>query len=313
MIIFIYILTIILASIILVKSTHWVINSLIYLAQYLRVPEFVIAFILAGLATSFPELFVGISSAINKTSTLSLGNILGANIANLTLTLGLTVVLIKGLDSSKNPIQKNILYTLILLIYPLLLTLDGQLSRIDGVALIVLFILYNLILFSQSKDFTKKLDGVNHKNLIKNIFIFIISIILLLGSAEIIVKNSTNLAYKLNTPLFLIGLFIVSVGTTLPELIFGIKSAKEQHRDMILGNVLGSLSVNSTFILGIVALISPIVIKNNYLFVSSSIFLLTAYLIFAIFARSKKKISWQEGISLCLFYIAFIIIQFLVK
>ncbi|GAI51015.1 unnamed protein product, partial [marine sediment metagenome] len=97
--VFLYILTIILASIILVKSTHWIIKSLIYLAQYLRVPEFVIGFILAGLATSFPEFFVGIAAALNKTPILSLSNVFGSNIANLTLILGLTVILIKGLES----------------------------------------------------------------------------------------------------------------------------------------------------------------------------------------------------------------------
>lgn len=313
MMVFIYIIAIIFASIILVKSTHWVVKSLTYLAQYLRISEFVIAFILAGLATSFPELFVGISAAVNKTPILSLGNVLGANIANLTLTLGLTIILIRGLSSEAKTIQRNILYTSILLLYPLLLTLDGRLSRIDGAALVILFILYNLILFYQSQDFTKKLDGIHRKDLFKNIIIFIISMALLLISARIIVKYSTNLASELTIPLFLIGLVLVSIGTTLPELVFGIRAAKEQHKDMILGNILGSLAVNSTAILGIVALISPIIIKNTYLFVSSAIFLVIAYLIFALFARSKEKISWQEGFILCFLYISFIIIQFLIK
>ncbi len=238
---------------------------------------------------------------------------MGTNIANLTLTLGLTVILIRGIDSKKRPIQKNILYTLILLVYLVLLTLDGQLSRTDGLALIILFILYNLILFYQSRDFTKKLDNVKHKDLIRNLLVFIASITLLLISAKIIVKYSTDLASELNIPLFLTGLFLISIGTTLPELVFGIKATKEQHKDMILGNVLGSLTVNSTAILGVVALISPIIIKNNYLFISSSIFLLIAYLMFAVFVLSKEKISWRGGVVLCLFYVAFIIIQFLVK
>lgn len=313
MMVFIYIIVIIFASIILVKSTHWVIKSLIYLAQYLRISEFVIAFILAGLATSFPELFVGISAAINKTSILSLSNVLGSNIANLTLILGLTIILIRGLGSGTKTIQRNILYTSILLIYPLFLTLDGQLSRTDGVALIILFILYTLILFYQSQNFTKKLDSVRRKDLFKNIIIFIVGMALLLISAEVIVRYSNHLAVELNIPLFLIGLFLVAIGTSLPELVFGIKAAKEHHKDMILGNILGSLAVNSTFILGITALISPIIIKNTYLFVSSAIFFVIAYFIFALFARSKEKISWQEGFILCFFYISFIIIQLLVK
>jgi len=93
-----YIIIIILASGVLVKAAHWVIKSLIYLAQRIKISEFVIAFILAGIATSLPELFVGISSALNKTPILSLSNVIGSNIANITLILGITIILLKGLN-----------------------------------------------------------------------------------------------------------------------------------------------------------------------------------------------------------------------
>jgi len=93
-----YIIIIVLASGILVKASHWVIKSLIYLAQRMKISEFVIAFILAGIATSLPELFVGISSALNKTPILSLSNVLGSSIANITLILGITIILLKGLN-----------------------------------------------------------------------------------------------------------------------------------------------------------------------------------------------------------------------
>lgn len=310
---FVYVLIIILASVILVKSAHWVITTLIYMAQYLQVPEFVVAFILAGLATSLPELFVGISAAINKTSILSLSNVLGSNIANLTLVLGLTIILIKGLVSESKTVQRNIFYTSILLMYPILLTLDGILSRIDGLALLVIFALYSLILFYQSQDFTKKLERVRRKDLIKNLGLFVISMALLLISVYIIVQASNRLAVELNIPLFLIGLILVAIGTSLPELVFGIQAATEKHKDMILGNILGSLAVNSTAVLGVTAVISPIIIEDLGLLASSAMFMLGAYLLFIFFARSKYKISWQEAFILLFFYMAFIIIQFLVK
>lgn len=310
---FVYIAIIILASVLLVKGTHWAIKALNYLAEYLRVPEFVVAFILAGLATSFPEFFVGISSALNKTPILSFSNVFGSNIANLTLILGLTVILIKGLKLESKIITRNIFYTLILIIYPILLASDGLISRIDGAALITIFVLYNLILFFQNKDFDKIAGGARRKDLIKNLFLFALGVSLLLIGAEIIVRVSIHLAIELNISLFLIGLLLVAIGTSLPELIFGLKAAKEKHRGMIIGNILGSLTTNSTAVLGVTAIISPIMIGNISLLTSSSIFLLIAYFLFMVFALTKKRISWKEGLILLFFYIIFIISQFMVK
>ncbi len=308
-----YIIIIILASGILVKAAHWVIKSLVYFAQRLKISEFVIAFILAGIATSLPELFVGISSALNKTPILSLSNVIGSNIANITLILGTTIILIKGLNIKIKTIQRNIIYTALLLIYSLLLCLDGVLSRIDGVALLVSFVLYNLILVHQDQDRNKTIIKVQKKELTKNILLFAFGIVLLLISAQIIVETANNLAIKLNIPLFLVGLFMVAVGTSLPELIFGIRAAHQKHKDMILGGILGSVTANATAVLGVTAIIFPIIIGNRTLFIGSILALLIAYLLFGIFSYSKKRISWQEGIILLLFYVAFTIVQFLLK
>lgn len=311
--VFLYILIIILASIVLVKSTHWIIKALNYLAKYSRVPEFVVAFILAGLVTSFPEFFVGIAAALNKTPILSLSNVFGSNIANITLVLGLTVILIKGLGAESRIINRNIIYVAILIIYSMLLASDGLLSRVDGIGLIALFVLYNLILFFQSKDFTKATGWARRKDLIKNLLLFAVSIALLLISAEIIVRISSRLATELDISLFLIGLFLIAIGTSLPELIFGIRAAAEKHREMILGNILGSLASNATAVLGVTAVIYPIMIGDPKLLFSSSIFLLAAYILFIIFTRTKKRISWREGVILLFFYICFIIIQLLIS
>ncbi len=310
---FLYIIVIILASCVLIKATHWIIKSLIYFAQSMKISEFVIAFILAGIATSLPELFVGISSALNNTPILSLSNIIGSNIANITLILGITIILLRGLEIKTKTIQRNISYTALLMIYSLLLCLDGVLSRLDGIALLVSFTLYNLILIHQSQDQSKVIVKAKKGELTKNILLFIISVILLSLSAQVIVETANKLATILNIPLFMVGLFMVAVGTSLPELIFGIRVARQKHKDMILGGILGSVAINSTAVLGITAIISPIVIENSALFFSSIIALLVAYLLFGIFSYSRKKISWQEAIILLLFYITFTIIQFLLK
>lgn len=310
---FLYITVIILSSVILIKAAHWAIKSLIYLAQLLKISEFVIAFILTGIATTLPELFVGISSALDKAPILSLSNVIGSNIANITLILGIMIVFLGGLDIKIKTIRKNILYTALLLMYPLLLCLDGILSRLDGAALVVSFLLYNLILIHQYQDINKKTAKVNKRELIKNILLFTISISLLLLSSKMIVSAASSLATQLNISLFVVGLFIVAIGTSLPELIFGIKAAHQKHKDMILGGILGSVAVNSTAVLGITALIFPIIIEKNALFINSVVALLIAYLLFGFFSYSRKRISWQEAMILLFLYIAFTISQFLLK
>ncbi len=309
---FLYILLIILLCAVLVKSADIAIKALVFFSNYLKLSKFVIAFILAGIATSFPEILVSISSGIHKCSTLALGNILGSNIADITLILGLTIILVKGLKTEAKVIQTNIFYTLLLVIYPIILLLDGTLSRTDGLALIGIFLIYLLILFRQKEKFTQTYETVRRKKLLENILLFVVGMILLVLSADTIVKISNILAVRLNTHLIIIGLFLIAVGTSLPELAFGLRAAKLQSKEMVLGNVLGSLVVNSTLALGITSIISPIVIQNPPTFLTSACFMLVGLALFAIFSRTQRNLTKKEGVILLFFYITFVIVQHLI-
>ncbi len=305
----IYILAIFIGCFILIKSTDIIIRSINYLAKYFNISEFVIAFVLAGLATSLPELFIGIMSAIEKTGVLSLSNIFGSNIANLTLVLGLSVIVAKQFSSESRMVNRNLIYVFILVVYAVLLSLDGYVSRIDGIGLVVLFLLYNTILFFQSKEYEKKAGWARKKKLIKQVFLLLIGIIVLIASAHVVVQSSIKLAEIIKTSIFLVGLILVALGTSLPEFIFGLRSFKTDHKDMVLGGILGSVASNATIVLGITAIISPIMIKNTSILFTSAIFMIASYIIFSILTKTGKKLAWQEGLMLLLFYVIFIIIQ----
>ncbi|MCF7907175.1 sodium:calcium antiporter [Patescibacteria group bacterium] len=309
----IHLLTIVLASISLVKAAQWTINALVYLARRLRLSKFVIAFVLASFASSLPEFFVGISAALDQKSILSLSNVFGSNIANITLVLGLSVLLVKGLKIKTKTIQRNIIYTLLLLFYSVLLCLDGVLSRLDGVALLISFTLYNIILIYQNKDRRQIIEKAKKGETFYQILKFILSISLLLLSSKIIVETSQKLAETINIPLFIVGLLVIAVGTSLPELIFGLQAIRGKHKDMILGSLLGSTIVNSTAVIGLTAIIYPITIQENNLFLISVAFMLGTYILFAVFSRSHEKISWGEALILVFSYVTFIIVQFLIK
>jgi len=305
----IYIITIFIGCFILVKSTDLIIRSIHYLAKYFNISEFVIAFVLAGLATSLPELFIGILSAVDKVSVLSLSNIFGSNISNLTLILGLGVIVAKKIYSSSRMLNRNLIYVFLLVIYAILLSLDGYVSRIDGIGLVVLFVLYNTILFFQSKEFSKKAGWARKKKLFKNILLLFIGIFLLISSAYMVVQASTNLAAIIQASIFLVGLILVALGTSLPEFIFGLRSIKTNHKDMILGGILGSIASNVTIVLGVTAIINPILIQNRSLLATSALFMIVSYIIFVFLSKTDKKLTWQEGLGLILVYIIFIIIQ----
>jgi cation:H+ antiporter len=265
--------------------------------------------------TSLPELIVGITSAIHRMPTLSMGDVFGSNIANVTLILGIVAILVRTIKSGTKTVQRNMSYASLVTLLPVLLLLDGHLTRADGVVLLVAFCLYNLILFYQRERFEKVFNHARRRKLVKNILLLCLGVALLLLSAEAITRLAQILALELAIPMVLIGLFFVAIGTSIPELIFSIKVsfAGDSHKEMILGGILGSLVANSTLILGVVAVICPIHIINPNLFLTTAGFMLASILLFWVFARSKKEITWQEGIGLLLFYFFFIAIEFWIK
>lgn len=309
-----YIFIILVACALLIKSAQLIIQALHYLASYLKISEFVLSFILIGLITSLPELFVGIFSALHQESTLSLGNVLGSNIANICIGVGLVAILSRGIKIETKTIKQNIVFALLIISYPVVLLLDHHLSRIDAVALLITFGLYNMILYRQSERFEKKVrERVFRRDLIKHILIFLFGITILIISSEMIVRSAKAISVIFNVPSIFIGLFIIAIGTSLPEIGLMVKAAMEKRQEIILGAILGTIVFNMTAILGITAIIHPIQITNSLIFTISAGFMLIVTTMFWLFSISKEKISWLEGIVLISFYLIFIALEFWVK
>lgn len=304
-----YILLIFFSSFILIKGADLTIKSLINIGKIFKWSHFILSFIFVGMATSLPEIFIGLTSSINKVSALSLGNVIGANIINLTLILGLTAIIASKIKF-KETIKSQTFFSLIASFYPVLLALDGKLSQTDGFALITLFIIYLIFLFFKEKDSFLNISFKENRNLFKNFVFLFFGLILLIGSAEVIIKTAKILAISLNLPLILIGLILISLGTTLPELVFNLKSALKKQEELSLGNSLGTIVTNSCFALGLASLIYPISIVNFSIFLISALFFLFTLFIFIIFIRTQHQLTKIEGIFLVMLFIVFLIIQF---
>jgi len=303
-----------LSCIILVISGSFLVKTLSKIASFLRVSEFLAGFVIMAFSTSIPELFVGITAALGKNPALALGTVIGSNIADLTIIVGIIIVLARGIDIKSKFMKRDSMYMVFIAALPMgLMFIGSKLSRIDGAILVAVFISYVYFLIKERTKFRKEVeDGIRRKDIVLAIFLFCISLFALFFSAEFVVKYATLLAIDLALPSILIGLFIIAIGTSLPELVFGTKSVLAKHSEMALGDIIGAVVVNSTLVLGVTALIYPIT-ANFLFFLSSAVFMIIITFLFATFVESGKRLYWKEGVSLIMLYMFFIMIEFYVK
>ena len=312
-----YIFIFIISCLILVRSGTWVVQALTKIAQFLKWREFIVTAVLMAFATSLPEIFIGISSALGKVPSLSFGTIIGSNIIALTLVIGIGTFLAKGLRFQGKVLQRSSFDASIITLLPLLLILDKRLSRIDGLILLSVFIFYFRQLLSQEERFTRTLsnsfreDRTEFKIFLKNLGIFFGGVFLLLLSAEGIVFSASRLASVLDILLVSIGTLFVALGTSLPEITFGIRSITMGYKEMIIGDVIGSVVINSTLVLGLVALICPFEVVDLSPYLIGITFTMITALFFTIFSRTHEIISRKEAVFLFLIYIVFLLFQIL--
>jgi len=288
------------------------------LSGYFRLTEYVLAFILMTFATTLPELFVGITSGLRGFSVISLGNIIGSNLVNLSFILGLVAIVAGGLKVESKIAKRDSWIVFVIALIPLLLLFDKKISRGEGFLLILLFGWYIYHILKQKDAFTHRVHHIRHditglEKLLKAFLYFLVSAVVLVFSSWVLVEMAKLIAEDLYVPLSLISLILVAFGTSLPELVFGMRAAIAKHEGLSLGNLIGAVVINSTFILGITALISPIQVENTKVIYIGGGFMVVAILLANLFIATKNKISWKEGLFLIIFYLAFLVAEFLLK
>lgn len=315
---FLHILLFLVSCLLLTFSGKWLVDALSRIGTFLKVKEFVLAFFIVAFGTTIPNLIIGVISALNKIPELSFGDVVGSNIFDISLVVGLAALFSKGgLSSDSKTVQGTSIFTTIIALLPLFLIFDGVLSRTDGILLLLSFIVYSAWLFSKKDRFTKAYDAteknIGFKRIIKDFLVILLGLILLLIGGHGIVKSAIFFYQEFNLPLGLIGIFVVAIGTCMPETFFSIHAARKGQDWMILGNQMGNVAITSTFILGIVSLISPIKINDFSPFAIARIFLIIAVIFFLFFLKTGQKITKKEGLFLIAIYIAFLITEILVR
>jgi len=300
-------------------SGKWLIEVLIRMAKFLEWREFVVAFIIIAIAASIPNFFVGITSAFHGIPQLSFGDVVGGNLVDLTLAVALATLFAKGLPAESRMVQTSAIFTMFVAILPLLLILDGTLGRGDGILLISVFFFYLFWLFSKKERFTK-VYGSKKNSVIKQFRVFIkdlgrliLGVALLLLAAEGIVRSALFFSQSLDLSLALVGILIVGLGNAIPETYFAVIAARKVKNWMILGDLMGSVIMASTLVLGIVALIYPIEIPDFSPYAVARFFLIISAMFFLFFVRTDRKITKKEALFLFLIYITFVTVEILTK
>lgn len=305
-----YILLII-GFILLIKGADYFVEGSSNLAKALKIPTLIIGLTVVAFGTSVPEAVVSIVASTKGSNEIALSNIIGSNIFNLLAVLGISAI-VKGLKVSRQIITKDFLFSILATLMLMAMMFDKFLSgdklniitRGEGLVLLSILVLYvySLIL-TASKE--KKLIKEKHKLTPKDILMLVLGLLAVILGGELVVKTSQQIALNLGISETLVGLTIVSIGTSLPELVTSIVAAKKGETDIALGNVIGSNIFNILFVLGMSSTLSPILVNSQSLI--DVLILLGITIICYIFTIYNQRIGRTKGIIMTLTYLIFMI------
>ncbi|MDG2348639.1 MAG: calcium/sodium antiporter, partial [Gammaproteobacteria bacterium] len=282
------------------------VNNATILGQYHHLSELMIGITIIGIGTSLPEIMVSILSAMKGSSELALGNGYGSNIANILLILGASL-LICPIKIPKKLWQEELNYLSIATVITLFVLLTGTLGRLYGCLSLGIYALIILrSIQTQTADATQSptKQATSYKAAWASV---VFNFVVLMGSAQMLVWSATFIAHQLSIGDEIIGLTVVAIGTSLPELATSIAACKQKKTDLILGNVIGSNLLNTLVVIGIAACIHPIEVNISIVYRDFALMLgATLYLWFRSYIQTPKTFTRVEGIIFLLIYIGFI-------
>lgn len=313
------ILFLIVGFVLLIKGADLFVEGSSNIAKLLKIPSIVIGLTIVAMGTSLPELSVSLSAALNGSNEIAISNVLGSNLFNFLVVLG-ACALFCAVPVDKGVMKREFPYSVAISVLLAVMFLDflnpmakktesgiGMLSRVDGVILLVLFIVF--LVFTVKVALENRTDIEEEKS--KKVSIPLSIVFIVAGIAAIkfggdfVVDNAKEIALFIGMSETLVGLTIVAVGTSLPELVTSVVAAKKGETNLAVGNVLGSNIFNILFILGTSCTISPIVVQMESL-VDNVIVIVFSLLTF-LFAYTKKEIDKREGIVMLLSYVAYMV------
>lgn len=294
---------------VLIKGADTFVESASAVAKYLNVPDILIGLTIVAFGTSAPEASVSIKAVLAENSDMVLGNIIGSNILNILLILGISSV-IAPIKVQNNTIKKEIPFLFLVSLLMSVLLMDTRLgegpinmiSRSDGIVILIFFAVFIYYLVTLAKN--GQADEIEAKYSLKQAILYtILGLIAIVMGGNYVVDSATHIAVYLGVGQKFIALTIVALGTSLPELVTSIAAARKGKQDLAIGNVIGSNIFNICFVAGFPAAFLGNIIPSTPVTTDLIVMLLTTIMLF-FFSYSNKKLSKLEGIS---FLIVFVI------
>ncbi len=286
----------------LVKGADWFVEGAASIARKLGIPQLIIGLTIVAMGTSMPEAAVSITAALQQNAGITIGNVVGSNILNIFIILGITA-LITNVKIQKSTIRYEIPFMIFITIILMICGMtDMKITFIEGIFLWILFIAYLVYLFIMARNGETQEEEKDIPVWKCLIFILIGGILVVKGS-DFAVSGASAIARYFGMSERFIGLTIVAFGTSLPELVTSVVAARKNEVDMAVGNAVGSNIFNILMVLGIASAINPVsLIREN---VIDIIILVVFSVVVWIFAATKKKISRKEGIAMVAMYLAY--------
>ncbi len=288
---------------ILAKASDFTINNAVKFSKASGINQMTVGFIFIAVATSLPEFSIAVLSSLSGNAALSLGNLIGADISNLSLVFGAAAFI--GFRIKKDSIEDISLAVILVSVVSVFLVILRKTDFAFGIFMLVVFYLFSRIVIGKGIKISEKVSK-NKKNLTKlGAFIFLgIAIIVL--SAHIVTGYAVLISKEFDLSETLIGATIIAIGTTLPELSVNIAAIRKKNVELAVGNSIGSIVTNMTLILGIASVISPINVGTVAL--AALLFLLFASAVF-VFIANRLKFSRKEGTILIIIYLSYLLIM----
>lgn len=288
------------------KSAGWLTDGSVGIATRMGIPQLVIGLTIVAMGTSMPEFFVSLMSALGGKPGLAVGNVVGSNIFNASLIVGVAAM-VAPIAILPDTVKRDIPFALVASVVLMMMCLDGNISRLDAVILFVLFIVFMYFTLLEAKKMRtdKSQEEQPVKMSVGKSTVLIVSGLagLIIGS-EVFVDNASALAHTLGVSDAVIGLTIVACGTSLPELATSTVAASRGNSGIAIGNVLGSNVFNILMILGVTGMVSPMSVQG-ITFVDLSVMVIAMILLW-LFSFSKYRIERWEGAALTVFFIGYI-------
>ena len=287
----------------LVKGADWFVDGTSGMARKLGIPQLVVGLTIVAMGTSTPEAAVSITAALKNNAGIAIGNVIGSNILNILIILGVTAV-ITTVAIQKSTLYVEIPYMLVVTIALILMGLDGKVSRIEGILLWGMFLIYLAYLYYLAKKGKEEKEKVE-----ESIWKLIVSAILggaiVVWGSDITVDAATKIAQILGMSERFIGLTIVALGTSLPELVTSVTAARKGNADIAIGNIVGSNIFNILFVIGTAALIIPVPFTTGFLMDGVVAIMAGVLLWIAVFWKMELRRSW--GIVMLAAYAAYFV------